>query len=1208
MNLDKKNDLYIVGIGASAGGLDAIQKLFDFIPPDTGMAFVIIQHLSPDFKSLMPELLAKHTSMSIFTAEDKQEVLPNCIYLIQRNKNLNIKGNQLFLLDKAPKHNLNLPIDIFFHSLGKEYKEKSIGIILSGTGSDGSRGIETIKEAGGMILVQDPISAQFNGMPNAAINTGLAEYITEPEAMAKILINIPLLSVKADVLNDATNDHIFLHILEAVNKYAGIDFKQYKKNTLIRRIEKRMSLHKINQLDNYWQFLKTNTSELQLLKQDFLIGVTNFFRDKEAFDQLKAVVIPALFKNKKPTDIIRVWIVACSTGEEAYSIAILIDEYIQANQLRNEYKIFATDVDANAVQIASIGKFPISNTADLAPKYVDTYFVKNVDSIQIIKRVRDKMVFSNHNTLKDTPFIRMDLVCCRNMLIYLNNASQQKVLTNLLFALNAGGYLFLGSSESINEVGVHFEVVDNKYKIFKNISNAKPAPIYDYPNASIRNILHRGHKEIESTSELVARDRSDLIYYRLLSQKYSPSCIFFNQNFTIQYVKGDAGKYLQLNEGIFQGNLLNMMDESLATLLRIKVHEIVELDKPILIKNIVISNGNTQNAFDLYVQKLSDADGFKDTYLMHFNDNIIPVLNIIEFTKIPVDYLSTEKVKDLEYALSESKTQLQNAVEELETSNEELQASNEELMASNEELQSTNEELQSVNEELYTVNFELQEKNKELTSLNNDINNLFNSTEVGTLFLDTELRIRKFTPSLQKHFKLNEKDLGRSIADFAASFKEEIRLRMISDSKKSLTEIVNLEEEIQDDAHHFYIRKISPFITVDKKVDGVVITFVNITHLKSLYNALEIKEKLIEKESAYNKSIIENNSFYVVKTDLNGNYTYFNSYFSKMFGINLNDWVGKNSLGTIVPEDHEVCIKTIEKCFAEPNKSFWVHLRKPSPSGIIISQWEFKILKDEHGALHEILCLGYEITSLVKKQEALQSLVNTNVEQKNRLMQFAHILSHNFRSHVANLKGIIKLSETVPSDQLADFFDMVKTVANSLDETLVNLNETINIQTNEHIPIKNLSILQSIKLVEHSLSLSIAETNAQILYDFSETDIVQANQAYLDSILLNLVTNSIKYCKKGVIPTITIKLSHINNFSQIIIEDNGMGIDLKKYGNMVFGMYKTFHGNKDAKGLGLFITKIQIEAMHGNIRIESEPGVGTTMIIELPFSEEICLN
>jgi two-component system CheB/CheR fusion protein len=1200
---NETKDFYIVGIGASAGGLDAIQKLFDHIPSNTGIAFVIIQHLSPDFKSLMPELLSKHTSMPIFTAEDQLEVYPNSIYLMHRNKNLVIKGNKLHLLEKAPKHSLNLPIDIFFQSLGEEYKEKSIGVILSGTGTDGSRGIKTIKESGGVILVQDPLSAQFNGMPNAAIASGLAEFIAEPEAMATVLQQIPNLDLATELSNNQSNDEIFSNILDEIKIYAGIDFKQYKKNTLVRRIEKRMSLNNIDALLNYYQLLKASVSEIELLKQDFLIGVTSFFRDRDAFDELKRTVIPALFVNKLPTDTIRVWIVACSTGEEAYSIAILLDEYIQENHLRNDFKIFATDVDFFAVQAASTGKFNVGEASEIDKKYLDAYFIKNVDSLQIIKRIRDKIVFSNHNILKDTPFIRIDLISCRNLLIYLNASSQQKVLSSFLFSLQKDGFLFLGSSESINESADEFKVINQRWRIFKNIAKSKRTPNFESPSLLTKELLSKSPKELMNRTLENAKDNTDLVYLKFLTKKYSPSCIFFDKSFNILYIKGDAGKYLKFPEGMFQSNLLKMLGEGLGVLLQTMVNEIQDSDKAILIKDNLVFKDQSPLSFNLYLQKVNEADGFNDTYLIHFEDTVIEIEKEIEFSKVQVSELNELKIKELEKSLIQNKNQLQYVVEELETSNEELQASNEELMASNEELQSTNEELQSVNEELYTVNFELQDKNRELNLLYNDINNLFDSTDVGTLFLDSELKIRKFTPSLQKHFELNEKDIGRSISNFAANFKEEVRLKMIKDAALALVEIGTIEDEFKDDFGHYYIRRISPFITIDKKVDGVVITFVDVTKLKNLYDTLEAKEKLIEKESLYNKSIIENNSFYVIKTDLEGNYTYFNQYFSDMFGVQFEDLIGKSSFSLIIPEDHAACINTVEKCLAEPNKTFWTTLRKPSPAGVIVSQWEFKVLKDDQGNPNEILCLGHEITPLIKKQEELQSLLNINLNQKNRLIQFTHILSHNFRSHVANLKGIMSLANSATNEEKLAFCDMVSSVANSLDETLINLNDIIAIQTTEGIPIKPILLSSAVQLAEKSLGLTIAETNATIHQDFDENDLIQANPAYLDSILLNLLTNSLKYKKPDTPPEIHITLERIKGFSKLVIRDNGRGLDLKKYGSKVFGLYKTFHGNRDAKGLGLFITKTQVESMHGNIDIVSEPNMGATVIVELPYSD-----
>ena len=1198
-------ELYVVGIGASAGGLDAIQKLFDYLPENTGMAFVIVQHLSPDFKSLMPELLAKHTRMPIFTAEDEQPVLPNSIYLTQRNKNLHIRKNRLYLVEQGPKHNLNLPIDIFFQTLGEEYREKSVGIILSGTGSDGSRGIKNIKEAGGTVIVQQPESAQFNGMPNSAIATTLADFIIPPHQIAETLLKIPnsRLTLHTDSESTTSDDVIFYNILDEVYKYSGIDFKQYKRNTLLRRIEKRLQANNLEKLFDYLTFLKSSTEERDMLKQDFLIGVTQFFRDPEAFELLRKDILPGLLINRNPKEVIRMWVVSCSTGEEAYSMAMLIDDLISSHQLKCDYKIFATDVDGNALQTASQGRYHISNAAEIDPRLLENYFIKTGDSIQIVKRLRDKIVFSNHNIIKDTPFIRMDLISCRNMLIYLGNMAQVRVLTNLLFSLKNDGILFLGTSESLGEMGKHFQVIDPKWKFFRNVTGHKPTPFYENPDQFNPATHYRNPVELLTRSELRVREKSDSIFHRFLSQQYSPSCIFFDSEFNLLFIRGDAGKYLLLQEGIFQRNLLKMVEPDIATILQTGVRKLDESGKQVVIQNVQASQQDPPSVFSLVFSRIVSQDELNGVFMVYFDDFKSVEKSVYEFRDLAGDEVSLQRISELEGYLKETRSQLQNVVEELETSNEELQSSNEELMASNEELQSTNEELQSVNEELYTVNYELQEKNKELNLLNNDINNLLNSTDVGTLFLDTELRIRKFTPALQQHFSLKEEDVGRPIANFASNFNEQVRLAMLHDSRRSLRDLVTIEEEISDSNNKFFIRRISPFLTVDRKVDGLVITFVDITELKKAFLELEQKEEQIKKDAAYYKSILENNSFYLIKTDIQGNYTYMNDYFCKMFGVKQEDWMGKSSLGLIIPEDHGLCFQTVEKCFANPNQSAWVILRKPSPKGVVTSQWEFKLSLNDAGIPVEVICIGHEITPLIRKQEELQALVDVNTEQNNRLMQYTHIVSHNIRSHVSNLKGIVELADKKTATDRTEAWELIRNTVFSLDETIHNLNETISIQTNVNMPMKQIRLKDAMLVVENSLNIQIQESKALLLKTYDESATLWANPAYFDSILLNLITNAIKYSSPERLPKITITCETSESHHILTVTDNGLGIDLVRYKDKMFGMYKTFHRHKDAKGLGLFITKIQVEAMKGQIEVESKVGVGTTFKVLLPVAK-----
>lgn len=843
-----KNQLTVVGIGASAGGLDAIQQLFDSLPDTSGLAFVVIQHLSPDFKSMMPELLSKHTRMAIFTARDGQLIEPNCIYLNQSGKNLMVKDNHLHLLDKGSRVNLNLPVDIFFHSLGQAYQENSVGIILSGTGSDGSRGIVTIKEAGGITFVQDPRTAQFDGMPNSSISTNQIDFVLSPREIGEKIIDIT--STTVDLTDAFTEKNLtkksFTDILEHLYRKTTIDFRRYKRNTLIRRIEKRLHVHNLTNLTDYYRLLIEQPKETDRLKQDFLIGVSGFFRDNGAFESIKTNVIPKIL-NEDRQEIVRIWIPACSTGEEAYSLAIMCDQYIKDNNLSIDFKIFATDVDPYAVEKAGLGSFNINKAEEIPNKFLENYFIKTGESIQINKRIREKIIFSQHDILKDPPFLRMDLVSCRNMLIYFGTEAQQKVLHSFRFSLKMNGYLFLGNSESLGNYSEHFDVVDPHWKIFQSIDPAISTPPSHADRIGGLTIPARRHSE--PTASLIY-DIPDIstsyepTFESYLGRNHAPSSIFIDARFNVLYTQGNIINRIKITEGVFKSNLLKMVPATIASSIRNGIRKLQQSGETVLIKNVRVHSPQESFEVDLQIQKVSQVKPAAYLVLFHEERQLPEGAEFLDGAHVSQSI--SHQIEDLEFELERTREQLQNVVEKLETSNEELQSSNEELMASNEELQSTNEELQSVNEELYTVNTELQEKNKELTQVTNEMDNLLKSTDIGTLFLDSSLNIRKFTPSLSKHFSLQKTDLGRPISSFTSTFKEEDRIKLITDCKICIETLSTVEEEIEGADGNIYFRRVSPFRTTDNKIEGVVITFVDITKLKQAEQALQASEHRFE--------------------------------------------------------------------------------------------------------------------------------------------------------------------------------------------------------------------------------------------------------------------------------------------------------------------------------------------------------------------------
>lgn len=873
----------IAGIGASAGGLEALEVFFRNMPSDSGMAFVVVQHLSPDYKSLMLELLSKHTGMEIFRVEDGMKMKPNSIYLIPPKKNMTIFHGKLFLDEQTHDHGLNLPIDIFFRSLAEDTGERSIGIVLSGTGSDGTLGIRAIKGAGGVVMVQDESTAKFDGMPRSAISTGMVDYILPPEKMPEQLVNYAMHPFVSKMQREdkalKEDEDTMTKILALLRTRVGTDFTFYKPNTIIRRIEKRISVNQIDSIENYLSFINRSPNEAKILYKELLIGVTKFFRDGEAYDIIEKKVIPKIFEKKSPSDPIRVWTVGCSTGEESYSLAILFREQMEKIGKNYDVKIFATDIDKDAVEYASAGIYPDSIIADVSPERLKRYFKKSNNSYKVNEAIRQSVIFATHNILKDPPFSKIDLISCRNLMIYFQSIMQKKVLSAFRFSLNKNGYLFLGASETVGDLSQFFKVIDNKWKIYQNRDGGKSGVIQDFyvPNipkaAALPTRAERDKAEVHSDS-YIGKIR------KKLEKDYLPASAIIDSDYKLIHVFSDITKFLKVPQGKIDLNVLNMAHADISIALSTAIHKAVKEKKEIVYKDLTIRQEDENLSLNLIVRPIDEVSGAPSAAMVIFEE--IPTKEPITeaFEEYDRDTKVSQRMEDLEQELKYTKESLQASIEELETSNEELQATNEELIASNEELQSTNEELQSVNEELYTVNSEYQSKIEELTELNNDINNWFSITEIGTIFLDLNLRIRKYSTGIEKIINLIENDIGRPVNHISYNFDYP---EFFDDIEIVLKDLKPIEKEVKSkDEKKWFLAKILPYRTIENAVKGVALTFIDISELKQA-------EKSVERERDLLIRVLENSPVGKTIVDKNGDITFVNKRAEVLLGVSREE-------------------------------------------------------------------------------------------------------------------------------------------------------------------------------------------------------------------------------------------------------------------------------------------------------------------------------
>ena len=1184
---------FVVGIGASAGGLEAIERFFDNVPEDCGLTFVIVQHLSPDFKSLMDELLARHTKLPIHRVENGLEIQPNAIYLIPRKKNMVLSSGRLMLTDHDQKSGLNLPIDLFFQSLAQDMGDRAIAVILSGTGSDGSRGIKELHEAGGLVVVQDPESAAFDGMPKAALATGLADVVLAPTAMpAKILqySRHPVRSEFHKVRFDIQAGDELSAVFSMLRRHFGVDFSLYKPGTLARRMERRMTLQNIHSLADYLTHIEANEEELNALYRDLLVEVTQFFRDKKAFELIKTEVIPKLVEQASE-DGIRVWVPGCATGEEAYTLAMLFHEYAETNKRALDLKIFATDVHRNSLDIAGAGAYRESSVADLPKHYLDRYFVHKRNQYVVGQDLRKLVIFAPHNLTKDPPFTKLDLITCRNVLIYINPATQRKILSLFHFGLRVGGVLFLGPSETLTEAEEEFDVIDRHWKIFRKRRDVRLSagtglasmPLSD----TALNIRHQMPGQIKTETSFPEA-------YEGLLARYVPPSLLLNERHELVHSFGDARKYLHVPEGKATNDVLKMVDDSLRIAISSALHQSGKSKEPLVYTGVRVTGGGRESLLKISVVPLPTKRSQSHYYLVCLEEEAKPVEAAQPLKLFDVHGQSAERITVLERELMYTKEHLQSTIEELETSNEELQSTNEELVASNEELQSTNEELHSVNEELYTVNAEHQRKIDELTQLTSDMDNLLASTEIGTIFLDLDQTIRKFTPAIGRLFNLLPHDVGRPLKHISNN------LSIDNDTLAELmervrTESAAVEQEVAGPNRQSLLLRVLPYHAQNGEVAGTVLTFVDISAVKQAKKELGASEQRFE-------AVLDHSTAIIFVKDLSGRYTLVN----RRFSILVNDApvtiLGASDHDLFDRKQAEVCRENDQRVLATGNavESEEVFNLADGPHTFLSVRFP---LRDSRNQTYAIAGIVTDITDRKRAENDARDALE-------RRDQFLAMLSHELRNPLAAIMNATQVLRSARADAKlqSEANAVIQRQVDQMARLLDDLLDVTRIAQNRIRLQKTPLDLRAI-VAEAVRAVQSVYANANVELSVStpsELIPVSGDAARLQQMVVNLLTNAAKYTPAA--GKVWLTLSAQAGEIVLTVKDTGVGIRpemLEKVFEMFVQANETLDRSDGGVGVGLTLVRTIAELHGGSARATSDgPGRGTEFVIRLPRGRE----
>lgn len=1219
----------IIGIGASAGGLDAFTQLLKNLPADSGMAFVLIQHLAPTHESVLTELLSKTTTMPVREVRDGMVVEPDTVYVIPPDSEMVIFHGILRLTPREKTRGQYMPVDSFLRSLAQDRRNNAIAVILSGSGSDGSMGIRAVKGEGGIVFAQDE-TAKYDGMPKSAINTGCVDFVLPPHKIVAELLRIrrhPYLAAgrheeAGHVMPEQENDlnKIFIMLRSA----RGVDFSSYKRTTIMRRVNRRMLLHKIEGMDKYVAYLRGNPSEIETLYQDILINVTSFFREPKAFDALTKSVFPSIVKKAAGDVPVRIWAPACSTGEEAYSLAIALIEYMDKNKISRPVQLFATDIDDIAVEKARKGIYPENISRDVSPERLRRFFEKTGGGYVIKKFVREVCIFAKQNMVKDPPFSKIDLISCRNVLIYFNPELQRKAVRILFYALSPKGFLMLGPSETVGEFAGLFSIVDKKHALYAK--KAEPsrqyfeAPAVEYGKEKA--VLKK--TDLQPPAVFDIQKEADAI----VLSKYGPAGFVINEALKILQFRGDTGPYLRPAPGRASLDLLKMVREDLAAELRTALHQAKKEGIPVSREKLRVKQGKLIRYINLDVTPLKVPAFGERCFLVLFEET--PLLAPLGGKKGAAKSVRTEKerpedkeVVRLRQELTSLKSHLNTVTQEYEAANEELRAMNEELQSSNEEMQSINEEmetakeeLQSTNEELTTVNDELQSRNVEMTQLNNDLTNVLKGVEIPIIILGSELQIRRFNDSAARLLNLIPTDAGRPLSDIRSDIS-------IPDLEKMVPDVINTldvrEEEVRDAEGRWYSMTIRPYKTVDNRIDGVLMTLVDVD---------DMKRTLLRVEGAYDyaNAIVETvrEPLLVLTPDLRvitANRSYYEKFLAAQeetenrFIYDLGDrrWnipALRDLLEKVLPENKYFSDFEIEFELPDIGRRVMVlNARK-----IYLKGPYLRVALDSTEHIDRLILLAIEdITERKKAEEALktlnQQLQSTAAELEaayKDMESFSYSISHDLRAPLRSISGFIKiLAEDYAGRfdvQGRDYINRVYAGSEKMKKLIEDLLSLAQISRKE---INRMEFNMSERAASIVEDLRRADPDRNVEVSVQEDLAAFADLGLTDIALSNLLGNAWKFTSRTENARIEFGAFERDGKTVYYVRDNGAGFD-QGFKEKLFWPFRRLHSDQEFEGTGIGLTIVEriIRRHGGQVWAEGKPDEGATFYFTLPGEKE----